>query len=137
MSRNDKRAAICRLAFIELSKATVRYTPGNPTIQVRGTFTQLPISSGEFEETETNGEPVEQKLEAVITDTSVEKLSEYRTMLAEYGLLLLTMTNGDQRVVGTDEFPVLVTTELSGTPQALSLTFKRNSPEPAKKFSSF
>ena len=137
MSRNDKRAAICRLAFLALSKATIRNTPGNPTIQVRGTFTQLPISSGEFEETETNGEPVEQKLEAVITDTSVEKLSEYRTMLAEYGLLLLTMTNGDQRVVGTDEFPVLVTTELSGTPQALALTFKRNSPEPAKKFSSF
>lgn len=137
MSRNDKRAAICRLAFLALIKATVRNTPGNPTIQVRGTFTQLPISSGEFEETETNGEPVEQKLEAVITDTSVEKLSEYRTMLAEYGLLLLTMTNGDQRVVGTDEFPVLVTSELSGTPQALTLSFKRNSPEPAKKYSSF
>lgn len=137
MSRNDKRAAICRLAFLALSKATVQNTPGNPTIQVRGTFTQLPISSGEFQETETNGEPVEQELEAVITDTSAAKLAEYRTILAEYGLLLVTMTNGDQRVVGTDEFPVLVSTELSGTPQALALTFKRNSPEPAKMFSSF
>ena len=137
MSRNDKRAAICRLAFLPISMATVQNIPGEMTIGVRGTFTQLPISSGEFEETETNGEPIEQELEAVITDTSVEKLSEYRTMLAEYGLLLLTMTNGDQRVVGTDEFPVLVSTELSGTPQALTLTFKRNSPEPAKKYSSF
>ena len=137
MSRNDKRAAICRLAFLALSKATVQNTPGNPTIQVRGTFTQLPISSGEFQETETNGEPVEQELEAVITDTSAAKLAEYRTILAEYGLLLVTLTNGDQRVVGTDEFPVLVSTELSGTPQALTLTFKRNSPEPAKMFSSF
>lgn len=137
MNRNDKRAAICRLAFLALSKATVQNTPGSPTIQVRGTFTQLPISSGEFQETETNGEPVEQELEAVITDTNAEKLSEYRTMLAEYGLLLVTLTNGDQRVIGTDEFPVLVSTELSGTPQALTLTFKRNSPEPAKIFSSF
>lgn len=137
MNRNDKRAAICRLDFLPIGQATVRNKPGQPDIQVQGTFTKLPISSGEFRESETNGNPVEQELEAVITDTSVEKLSEYRTMLAEYGLLLLTMTNGDQRVVGTDEFPVLVTTELSGTPQALALTFKRNSPEPAKKFSSF
>ena len=137
MNRNDKRAAICRLAFLPISGATVRNTPGNPTIQVRGTFTPLPISSGEFEETETNGNPIEQELEAVITDTSVAKLQEYRTLLADYGLLLVTLTNGDQRIIGTDEFPVLVSTELSGSPQTLTLSFKRNSPEPAKSYSSF
>ena len=137
MNRNDKRAAICRLAFLPLSQATVQNIPGKMTIGVRGSFTQLPISSGEFEETETNGNPIEQELEAVITDTSVAKLQEYRTLLADYGLLLVTLTNGDQRIIGTDEFPVLVSTELSGSPQALTLSFKRNSPEPAKSYSSF
>ena len=137
MNRNDKRAAICRLAFLELSKATVRNTPGRRYIGVRGDFINLPISSGTFEEKETNGDPVEQELEAVITDTNAEHLADYREMLAEYGLLMVTMTNGDERVIGTDEFPVLVSTELGGTPQALTLTFKRTSPEPAKMFSSF
>ena len=40
------------------------------------------------------------------------------------------------RVIGTDEFPVLVSTELSGSPQSLTLSFKRDSPEPAKTYSS-
>ena len=128
MNRNDKRAAICRLAFLPIGQATVRNKPGQPDIQVQGTFTKLPISSGEFQESETNGNPVEQELEAVITDTNAGHLEEYRRLLADYGLLLVTLTNGDQRVVGT--------TELSGSPQSLTLSFKRDSPEPAKTYSS-
>lgn len=137
MSRNDKRAAICKLEFLPISQATVENRPGNPSIRVRGTFIGLPISSGEFRESETNGNPIEQELEAMITDTNATHLAEYRTLLADYGLLLVTLTNGDQQVVGTDEFPVLVSTELGGTPQSLTLSFKRNSPEPAKSYSSF
>ena len=137
MNRNDKRAAICRLAFLPIGQATVRNKPGNPSIQVRGTFIQIPIASGEFQESETNGKPIEQELEAVITDTNADNLNAYRNLLADYGLLLVTLTNGDQRVIGTDEFPVLVSTELGGSPQALTLSFKRDSPEPAKVYSSF
>ena len=136
MNRNDKRAAICRLAFLPIGQATVQNKPGQPGIQVQGTFTKLPISSGEFQESETNGNPVEQELEAVITDTNAGQLEEYRRLLADYGLLLVTLTNGDQRVIGTDEFPVLVSTELSGSPQSLTLSFKRDSPELAKTYSS-
>lgn len=136
MNRNDKRAAICRLDFLPIGQATVRNKPGQPGIQVQGTFTKLPISSGEFQESETNGNPIEQELEAVITDTNAGHLEEYRRLLADYGLLLVTLTNGDQRVIGTDEFPVLVSTELSGSPQSLTLSFKRDSPEPAKTYSS-
>lgn len=137
MNRNDKRAAICRLAFLPIGQATVLNKPGNPSIQVRGTFIQIPIASGEFQEGETNGNPIEQELEAVVTDTNADNLTAYRNLLADYGLLLVTLTNGDQRVIGTDEFPVLVSTELGGSPQALTLSFKRDSPEPAKVYSSF
>ena len=125
------------MEFLPISQATVENRPGNPVIRVRGTFTRLPIASGEFRESETNGNPIEQELEAIITDTSAANLTGYRNLLAEYGLLRMTLTNGDVRVVGTDEFPVLVSTELSGTPQSLTLSFKRNSPEPAKRYSSF
>lgn len=137
MNRNDKRAAICCLAFLPIGQATVRNKPGYPSIQVRGTFTPIPIASGEFQESETNGNPIEQELEAVVTDTNADNLTAYRNLLADYGLLLVTLTNGDQRVIGTDEFPVLVSTELGGSPQALTLSVKRDSPEPAKVYSSF
>lgn len=137
MNRNDKRAAICRMSFLPIGQATVENFPGTDTIRVRGTFTNIPVSSGEFIETEEPGNPVEQELEATVTDTSADHLTNLRHLFAQYGLVLLDLTNGESRVVGTEEFPVLVSTELSGTPAALTLSFKRSSPEPAKKYSSF
>lgn len=137
MNRNDKRASVCSLAFLPLSQATVRNFPGSPDIEVRGAFTPVPVSSAEYSETGEAGSPVEQELEAVVTGTSSAELSGLRTLFAEAGLVLLGFTNGDRRVVGTGEFPVQVNTELSGTPASLTLTFKRDSPEPAKVYSSF
>ncbi|WP_337626273.1 hypothetical protein [Phocaeicola sp.] len=97
----------------------------------------MPVSSAEYGETGEAGYPIEQELEAVVTDTSSAELNGLRTLFAEAGLVLLDFTNGERRVVGSDEFPVQVNTELSGTPATLSLTFKRDSPEPAKVYSSF
>lgn len=137
MNRNDKRSAICRLDFLPISQATVQNQPGNPTIQVRGSFNPVPIASGEFRETEEQGAPVEQELSAVVTDTGSDRLAEIRQLFAQDGLVLLTFTNGEQKLVGTDEFPVHVNAELNGSPQALTLSFTRLSAEPAKKYSSF
>ena len=137
MNRNDKRSAICRLDFLPVSQATVIDQPGSRLIKVRGDFNPIPIASGEFRETEEQGELVEQELTAVVTDTGSGRLAEMRNLFAQDGLVLLTFTNGEQRVVGTDEFPVHVNAELSGSPQSLTLSFRRNSAEPAKKYSSF
>ena len=137
MKRNDKRAAICRLSFLPIGQATVNDQPGSRTIKVRGDFNPVPIVSGEFRETEEQGEPVEQELTAVVTDTGADRLAAIRDLFAQDGLVLLAFTNGEQRVVGTGEFPVHVNAELSGSPQALTLSFRRNSAEPAKKYSSF
>lgn len=137
MNRNDKRAALCGLSFLPLSKATVRNRPGSPTIEVQGSFTPVPIASGEWGETEEAGYPVEQELEATVTDTGSARLTEIRTLFAEPGLLLLDFTNGDRCIAGTGEFPVQVNTRLSGSPASLSLSVKRDSPEPAKVYSSF
>lgn len=137
MNRNDKRSAICRLAFLPLSQATVKEQPGEATIQVRGTFTEIPIASGEFRETGEPGNPVEQELQAAVTDTSSERLAAIRQLFSQYGLLLLTGTNGERRVVGTSQFPVAVTVEFGGSPASMTLSFSRNSPEPSKIYSSF
>ena len=137
MNRNDKRAAICRLDFLPISQATVKNQPGNNLIQGSGSFSPVPIASGEFRETEEQGAPVEQELEAVETDTGSGRLAEIRELFAQDGLVRLTFTNGEQRIVGTDEFPVHVNAELSGSPQTLTLSFRRDSAEPAKIYSSF
>lgn len=137
MNRNDKRASICRLSFLPIEQATVNDFLGQTNIQVRGTFTDIPISSGEWTETTDPVNGVEQELNAVVTDTSFANLNDLRTLLSQNGLLLLTLTNGERRVAGTKEFPVLVSTELSGTPASLQLSFRRSSPEPSKNYSSF
>lgn len=137
MNLNDKRAAICRLDFLPVSQATVIDQPGSRLIKVQGDFNPIPIASGEFRETEEQGELVEQELTAVVTDTGSDRLGEIRDLFAQDGLVRLTFTNGEQRVVGTDEFPVHVNAELSGSPQSLTLSFRRNSADPAKKYSSF
>lgn len=137
MNRNDKRSAICRLDFLPISQATVKDQPGSNFIQVRGSFNPVPIASGEFRETEEQGTSIEQELTAVVTDTGSDHLSEIRDLFDQDGLVRLTFTNGEQRIVGTDEFPVHVNSELSGSPQALTLSFRRNSAEPAKNYSSF
>ena len=137
MNRNDKRSAICRLDFLPISQATVKNRPGSNLIQVSGSFNPVPISSGEFRETEEQGAPVEQELQAVVTDTGSGRLAEIRELFAQDGLVLLTFTNGEQRIVGTDEFPVHVNAELSGSPQTLTISFRRDSAEPAKNYSSF
>ena len=137
MNLNDKRAAICRLDFLPVSQATVIDQPGSRLIKVQGDFNPIPIASGEFRETEEQGELVEQELTAVVTDTGADRLAAIRDLFAQDGLVLLAFTNGEQRVVGTDEFPVHVNAELSGSPLALTLSFRRHSAEPAKKYSSF
>lgn len=137
MNRNDKRSAVFRLDFLPISQATVNNLPGNPSIQVSGSFIPVPIASGEFRETEEQGDTIEQELTASVTDTGLAQLSSIRTLFTQDGLLRLTYTNGEQRVVGTDEFPVHVNIELSGTPQVLTLSFQRQSAEPAKIYSSF
>lgn len=136
MSINDKRIAICGIDFLPIDQATVEDRPGSDTIKVRGEFRNVPIQSGELRETEEPGMAVEQELEAVVTDTGAANLSVLREMFRHYGLVRLRLTNGEVRVVGTAEFPVLVSMELSGVPGSLTLTVERESPEPAKLFAS-
>lgn len=137
MNQNDKRSSVCRLAFLPVALAKVTDKPGSMFIQVQGTFIPIPISSAEFRETEKQGTAVEQELKAAVTCTGSDCLASIRETFNQDGLILIGFTNGEQKIIGTDEFPVHVDTELSGTPKTLTLSFTRNSAEPAKVYSSF
>lgn len=137
MNINDKRAQICAMDFIRLDAATVQNIPGSKTIHVSGPWVSLPISQGEYKEKATSGDLVEQELKATLTDTGNEMAATLEGTQSVEGLILLTFTNGAHRVVGTDQFPVLLTLEESGSPAKFTLSFKRDSPEPAKILESF
>ena len=105
---------------------------------MHGTWVSINVSSGEWKESrEEVGKPAEQELKATVTDTSSSMESQLRTLFSVDGLLLIGLTNGEKKVIGTDEFPVHVSMERGGDPAKLTLSFKRSSPEPAKVLESF
>lgn len=138
MSVEDKRSQLYAMAFLPLSDAEVRNLPGSDKVQVHGTWVNIDISSGEWKEIcEEVGKTVEQELKATVTDTSSSMESQLRTLFSIDGLVLISLTNGEKKVIGTDEFPARVSMERSGDPAKLTLSFKRSSPEPAKVLESF
>lgn len=137
MRQNDKRIQIYAMGYLPVKDAQVINCPGTLDIKVAGAFHKIPVSAGEFKEKIEPGTLIEQELNATVTDTGVMTLAELRVLFFQEGLLLLKMTNGEEKVVGTDQFPVLITAEISGSPSKMKLSFKRNSPEPAKIFKSF
>lgn len=138
MSVEDKRSQLYAMAFLPLPDAEVRNLPGSDKVQVHGTWVNIDISSGEWKEIrEEVGKPVEQELKATVTDTSSSMESQLRTLFSIDGLVLISLTNGEKKVIGTDEFPARVSMERSGDPAKLTLSFKRSSPEPAKVLESF
>lgn len=137
MRQNDKRAQIYAMEYLPVKDAQVINFPGTFDIKVAGAFRKIPVSAIEFKEKIEPGTLIEQELNATVTDTSMMTLAELRILFFQEGLLLLKMTNGEEKVVGTDQFPVLITSEISGSPAMIKLSFKRNSPEPAKILKSF
>lgn len=137
MIAEGKRAQICAMELIPISASQVNDRPGEKTIQVSGVWISIPISSGEFKEKVVPGELVEQEFKGSVTNTEADFAASLHDLLSQSCLVKLKFTNGAERVVGTDQFPVLLTLEEAGTPAAFTLSFKRNSPELSKKLKSF
>lgn len=80
---------------------------------------------------------MKQELKAVVTDTGKANMGRIQELVRQEGLVLLDLSNGDYKVVGTDQFPVSFSTEYAGSPLKLTLSFKRDSAEFAKNLKSF
>lgn len=135
MNQDDKRAQLCEMYFSPVRNTVCHNIPGTYDIEVQGEWTKIPISSGEYKET--SGDVIEQELKATVTNTQNSFWALLQELLRNEGLLRLKFTNETEKIVGSDQFPVLLTTELSGSPTRLTVSFKRNSPEVAKIFKSF
>lgn len=137
MNQNNKRAAIVQVAFYPLHSARVHYLPGRSHLSLSGSSHTFRPQTAEFKETLTQGDEVSQQFSAIITDVSLASSAGMRRNLSLPGLLLMIYSNSEKRVVGTDQFPVMITIEESGRPAQFKLSFKRTSPEPSKFFQSF
>jgi hypothetical protein len=117
--------------------ASIRDYPGNE-IYIAGDWLPIRFSSANFQETdETNGEPVAQELSIKISGSEKEAESIIRDLCGQEILLRLQYSNGDVKVVGTDDNPVYLSHSAGGSPVASTISFKRNSAERAKHLKSF
>ena len=133
MKANNKRSYLIGLSVIALSAAQVTNYPGSDTIDVLGSWLDLNFSSGVWSEYPSNiGQGTQQTLSVTITDASLAMEKKLKSICSTYVLVKLHFSNGVQKVVGTDEFPVLLQMESTGAPSAFSLSLDRNSPEAAK-----
>ena len=128
-----KRNRISLIDFVLLSEATVRDFPGK-FIQVTTTgWNSIQFSSVEFSEYQpSNGEFVDQELNIFIngTDSSIDQ--ELQLLCGNEVLIRLTYANGDVKIVGTEENPILLESSSTGSPVRQTLSTKRKSAEKSK-----
>ena len=132
-SNATKRNRIQSLDYVMLSNATVNDFPGK-FIQVLTTvWIPFKFSSVEFTESEpVGGDFVEQDISIIMygSDSTIDQ--EIQSMVGNEILLRLTYSNGDVKIVGTEENPVLLGCTSSGTPVKQTFSTKRKSAEKAK-----
>lgn len=119
--------------YVLLSEATVRDFPGK-FIQVTTTgWNALKFSSVEFSEYQpSNGDFVDQELNIYINGADPTIDQELQLLCGNETLIRLTYANGDIKIIGTEENPLLLTCLSSGSPVRQTLTTKRKSAEKAK-----
>ncbi|MDR1436793.1 MAG: hypothetical protein LBI65_01610 [Candidatus Symbiothrix sp.] len=134
---SDKRSAVCRIYYIERSKATVYDYPGN-VISVTGSWNEIRFSAVTFEEKEEiNGDMVTQELHIKISGSQKATGQTIRAVCGREIFVRLQYSNGEDKIIGTDDNPVLFSHSSGDSPVAQSLYFKRNSAEKAKHLQSF
>ncbi len=137
MKENNKRAQIYKLEFCSLDNAVIHNIPSSRFIKVSADWFDIPISTAEFTEVPSADNMIEQELKGIITDTSAINRKELEEVLADYGILRCTYTNGVQRIIGTDQFPVEVELSENGSPARYELTVNHKSASKAKIYQSF
>lgn len=138
MTLNNKIAHIYSLQYMYIYSCEISNIPGNDKISVIGEWKQLKFASIEYaEKQDGQGEEWEQNFSAIITDFDNIKENELNSIKNNPVLLRLDYTNNISKVVGTDEFPVILSLSSTSTSHTYTLSFKRNSPEAAKFLQSF
>lgn len=132
-NKESKRAAICGVSFMAVAESTVTNVPGLSQIQVIGTWDKQNYSSVEFSETlSSDGSNYDVNLTVSYSDSSPQNSVDLLAWSGIYILIRLDYTDGTCRVVGTDQFPIVLGLSGEGSPRALRLSYKGQQPEQSK-----
>lgn len=88
-------------------------------------WTVLPVTKAEFSEEEGDRGLITQKFEGTMTEAKIDTLNNLLDVLNAYGLLRIDYTNGERRVVGDDQRPVMLSVSKEGDPLVVKLSLKR------------
>lgn len=137
-TNNDKVAQICALYWMYIRNATIINQPGSIEISVSGKWENIPFNKASLKEEQTaSGSLVTQEFNASISGLSQSAETTLHAMNGELGIIRIDYTNGDKKIVGTNDIPIILTLECNASTHKYSMSFKRNSPEFSKYLKSF
>jgi hypothetical protein len=139
---NHKRAAAYRVRLLPISgcsDASVysifsdRFTAGRTD-----SWLDPGAASVEFNEKQVEDEwYFEIELKISITDTSSSKRESLSPYINVDCIAMVDYTDGESRLVGSSEAPLIFTLTSSGTPEVLQLSCKMDQPVQTRRFQSF
>lgn len=137
-SNQDLRNSICKIHYSPASECSMIDVPGQNWVQVTASWEQLDYLSAELKEEEPiKGEMINQEINIRILGKSAEIDKQLNDIVSKPVILLLVYTNGENRVVGNTENPVVLSQENEGVLPGTNLYSKRTSAEKAKILQSF
>lgn len=132
-NKESRRSSICRVSLITLAESSVTNIPGDPFIKVTGNWDELDYSNAEFsEQLSSDGSFYDISLSISFSDSSPDKKRELLAWVGIYIIARLDYTDGTSRVIGTDQFPVVMSLSGEGSPHTLRMSYKGQQPESSK-----
>jgi len=131
-SNSDKRSAIVELYYSEPRNVLFVDYPGNHC-QCTGVFERIRFTTVAFQEDDAeNGAPVSQELSIVVRGQNQTTDDTVLEITGKYLILKAVYSNGDVKIIGTVDNPVVLTVLKSETPAMTTLSSTRTSAEKAK-----
>lgn len=131
-SNSDKRSDISKVSYIDALNSQFVDYPGN-YCECVGNFLPIKFSSVSMVEDDAeNGAPISQELSIDIRGQNQDIDNQVLQVTGKYILLKLEFSNGDVKIVGTKDNPVVLSTLKSEKPLMTTLSTTRTSAEKAK-----
>lgn len=132
LNNNNKRNRIIEIWYAELNGVSMVDYPGN-YVSCFGTFEKMRYSTAELVESESvNGDQIEQNFSIISRGLSSELDIILSQITGKYLVFKLVYENGEIKILGTKDNPVVLSRESSGSPVSNTLSCKRNCAETAK-----
>jgi hypothetical protein len=131
-SNSDKRSDIVEAWYAEPTYLDFVDYPGN-YCQCTGDFEQIKFTSASITEDEPeNGAPVNQEIQIFMRGQNSETDDKFAEICGKYIILKLIFSNGDVKIVGVPNNPVVLSALKSEKPLATTLSVSRTSAEKSK-----